>query len=78
MSRTADDDDDDDDKTKCYNAVVVGLLARSLSIWKDLPRVTSAQLFLVSLRLKANAELVPKTPICCCMFSCCPPDLNFL
>jgi len=33
--------------------------------------------FLVSLCLKANAEMVPKTPSWYCMFSCSPTDWNF-
>ena len=36
------------------------------------------RIFLVSLCLKANAKMVPKTPSCYCMLLMQPPDLNFL
>jgi hypothetical protein len=41
--------------------------------------INECAVFLFSLCLKANAEMVPKTPhVATACFSCSPPDLNFL
>jgi len=57
------------------HTLVAGLLARSQ--YPEGP-ATGHRFFLVSLCLKANAEMVPKTPSCYCMLLMWPSRLKFL
>ena len=59
----------------CVYSLVVGLLARSQYPEGPATGHLGTGFSWFPLCLKANAEMVPKTPSC---FSCSPPDLSFL
>ena len=64
--------------TAVLHILVAWLLARSQHTEDHTTGHLDTGFFLVSLCLKANAEMVPKLQVATACFSCSPPELNFL